>query len=46
MGQIELFDIQTECEQMICQIELLKIELFDHLTVCKAMTDVWIVSDT
>ena len=24
----------------LCQIELLEIELFDHLTVCKAMNDV------
>ena len=31
MGQVELFDIQTVCKQMT-QIELLEIELFDHLT--------------
>ena len=24
----------------LCSIELLKIELFDHLTVCKQMTEV------
>ena len=35
MAQIELFDIQIEC-----QIELFEIEQFDHLTVCKQMTDV------
>ena len=28
---------------MTCKIELLEIELFDHLTVCKQMFD-WIVS--
>ena len=37
MGQIELFDIETEC---LYQIELFEIELFDHLTVCKKVTDV------
>ena len=41
MGQIQLFDIKTECKQMIyAKVELLEIELFDHLTVCKQMTDV------
>ena len=25
-----------------CQIELLEIEQFDHWTVCKQMTDVWL----
>ena len=40
MGQIKLFDIQTKCKQDLCWIELLEIELFDHLTVCKQMTDV------
>ena len=25
---------------MTCEIELLEIELLDHLTVCKQMTDV------
>ena len=24
------------------KIELLEIELFDHLTVCKQITDVWL----
>ena len=27
---------------MTCWIELFEIELFDHLTVCKHMTDVWL----
>ena len=36
MGQIELFDIPTEFKQ----IELLEIEVFNHSTVCKQMTDV------
>ena len=40
VGQIEYFDIQTEGKQMTYKIELLEIELFDHLTVCKQMTDV------
>ena len=41
MGQIELFDylnwVQTN---ELCKIELLEIELFDHLIVCKQMTDI------
>ena len=37
MSQKELFDIQTND---LCEIELLKMELFHHLTVCKQMTDV------
>ena len=38
VGQIKLFDnVQTN---NLCQIELLEIELFDHLPVCKQMTDV------
>ena len=37
MGQIELFDIQTV---NLCLTELFEKELFDHLTVCKHMTDV------
>ena len=24
-------------------MELLEIEMFDHLTVCKQMTDVWLI---
>ena len=36
MGQRELFKIQTVHKQ----IELFEIEEFDHLTVCKQMTDV------
>ena len=32
--------IITECNQMICSIELLEIELFHHLTVCKERTNV------
>ena len=40
MGQIEVLDIQTECKQMTCEIELFEIELFDHLTVYEKMTDV------
>ena len=41
MSQIELFDIQTECKQMIyAKLNCLKIKLFDLLTVCKQMTDV------
>ena len=40
-GQIELFDIWSECEQTTYVIlNGFKIELFDHLTVCKQMTDV------
>ena len=42
MGQIEQFDIQTVCKQMTCSIELLEIELFEHLTVYEQMTDVWL----
>ena len=38
MSRIEQFDIQTVCKRMICYIELLEIELFDHLIVCKQMT--------
>ena len=34
MGQIELFDIWTECKQMTGSIKLLEIELFDHLFMC------------
>ena len=40
MGQKELFDINTECKQMTCQIELFEIGVFDHLTECKQMTDI------
>ena len=37
VGQIELFDIQTECKQMsYAKLTWLK-ELFDHLTVCKQL---------
>ena len=32
MGQIELCDIETECQQMTCKIELLGIELFKQMT--------------
>ena len=41
MGLIELFD-DLNCVQTsdLCYIELLKIELFDRLTVFKQMTDV------
>ena len=35
MSQRELLDIKTVCKQMTCWIELLEIELFDHLSVCK-----------
>ena len=35
MGQRELFDIYTECKQMLCSNELLEIELFNHLIVWK-----------
>ena len=40
MGQIELFDI-LNCVKInnICSIELLEIELFDHLIVWKEITD-------
>ena len=27
----------------LCVIELSEIELFDHLTVCKQMADVWLI---
>ena len=37
MDHIELFDIQTNDLRLI---KLFQIELFDHLTVCKQMTDV------
>ena len=40
MGQIELFDIQTVQTNDLCLIELFEVELFDHLTMCKQMTDV------
>ena len=43
MGQIELFDIQNKCKQITRQIQLFEKELFNHLIVCKQMTD---VSDT
>ena len=39
MGQIQLFDIYTECKQLT-YAKLFEIELFDHLTVCEQMTDV------
>ena len=32
---LELFNLVD-----LCRMELLEIELFDHLTVCKQMTDV------
>ena len=34
MGQIEVFDIKTVQTNGLCSIELLEIELLDHLTVC------------
>ena len=41
MGQIELFDIKSECKQMTnAKIEWFEIEVFDHLTVYKQITDV------
>ena len=41
MSQRELFDIKTECKQMTCaKLNLLAIELFDHLAVFKQITDV------
>ena len=39
MGQIEMFHIKTEYKQMT-YAELFEIELFDHLTVCKQMTNI------
>ena len=39
LGQIKLFDIQTEWKQMT-YAKLLEVELFDHLIVYKQMTDV------
>ena len=40
MGQIELFDhLNCVLTNDLRQTELLEIELFDHLTVCKQMTD-------
>ena len=38
----QLFDVQTECKEDVCRIKLFEIELFDHLTVCKQMTDVYL----
>ena len=41
MGQIELFEILNYVQiNDLRLIELLEIELFDHLTVCKQITDV------
>ena len=43
MGQIELFDIQTLRKQItyeFSEIELFEIKRYDHLTMCKQMTDV------
>ena len=40
MGKIEQFDIKTECKNDLCLIELLEIELFDHSTLRKEITDV------
>ena len=40
MGQIELFDIQTEGKQMTYAKLNFEIKFFDHLTVCKQMTDI------
>ena len=42
MGQIERTACHLNCEQTnnLYQIELQDIELLDHLTVCKQMTDV------
>ena len=41
MGQIELFDyLNCVKSNDLCEIELLEIELFDHFTMYKQMTDV------
>ena len=41
MVQMELFDIYAEGKHNnLCKIEMLEIDLFDHLTVCNQMTDV------
>ena len=40
MDQIELFDFLTAQTIDLCQIESLEIELFDHLTVNKLMSNV------
>ena len=40
MGQIELFDIKTV---YLSQTELLEIESFEHLTVCKQITYVYLI---
>ena len=34
MGQLELLDIKTVQTNDLCLIELLQIELLDHLTMC------------
>ena len=40
IGQIEPFDdLNWGQTNELCLIELLEIELFDHLPVCKQMTD-------
>ena len=36
MGRIKMFDIETVCKE----IDFFEIELCDHLTVCKQVTDV------
>ncbi len=40
MGQIKLFDLNWVQANDLFWIELLEIELFDHLNVCKQMTDI------
>ena len=39
IGQIELFNICAH-KKNLCEIELLEIKLFDHLTGCKQMIDI------
>ena len=40
MGLIDLFDNQNRVQTNdLCEIEFLEIELLDHLTVCKEITD-------
>ena len=40
MGQIEVWYLNCMQTSNLCKIELFEMELFDHLTVCKQMTDI------
>ena len=37
---LNISNICNKGERLLCQTELFELELLDHLTVCKQMTDV------